>query len=267
MLRGTCDGNKTFARRIFCSIWPSKTSSTIAMAMVRSQVPQTLRSILYNSTTVVRPIAHGSGTSSCCPHARQISSSAIAWSEQGKARPSATPQEHEPSSSKRNISASQQTAEQPCSSPSTSPPEPKFSTSQSKFAAEQDKLPLPWLDRPLGVATKPSKFKIQATRQERAQAYIDGGRDEERKRIVKSATQGYFHDFHSLRSHGGKTWRAPSTLIRSDRALYFPEIEGTCLADRQRTSTTTLLEGKVSVVALLNSKISEVSSKAVECQV
>jgi len=33
---------------------------------------------------------------------------------------------------------------------------------------------------------------------------------------VKEATQGYFHDFHKLRSHGGKTWRAPGTLIRDD---------------------------------------------------
>lgn len=96
------------------------------------------------------------------------------------------------------------------------------------------------------------------TRTQRTQAYLEHGRREERERIIKSAAQGYFHDFHSLRSHGGKTWRAPNTLIRRDKALYFPEIEGICLADKRKTRTVNMFPGKVSVVALLNSKISEV---------
>ena len=79
-----------------------------------------------------------------------------------------------------------------------------------------------------------------------------------RRAIVKQATRGYFHDFHAMRSHGGKTWRAPPTLIRHDRALFFPDIAGTSLADKATRHTTDLWPGKVSLVSILNSKISEV---------
>lgn len=33
---------------------------------------------------------------------------------------------------------------------------------------------------------------------------------------VKEASTGYFHDLHMTRFHGGKTWMAPSVLIRED---------------------------------------------------
>ena len=39
-------------------------------------------------------------------------------------------------------------------------------------------------------------------------------------RRVKQASTGYFYDLHMTRVHGGKTWMAPSVLIRQDvRAL------------------------------------------------
>lgn len=78
-----------------------------------------------------------------------------------------------------------------------------------------------------------------------------------RKAIVKEATRGYFHDFHAIKSHGGKTWRAPNTLIKDDRALWFPRVEGTRLSDKNKVNTVDMLRGKVSIIALLGSKISE----------
>lgn len=98
---------------------------------------------------------------------------------------------------------------------------------------------------------------------------------------VKEATQGYFHDFHKLRSHGGKTWRAPGTMIRDDvrdagscvlpagahadciaqRSLYFPLMSGTRLADGKEIDTAQLLPGKVSIVAILTSAVSEVRTR------
>lgn len=84
---------------------------------------------------------------------------------------------------------------------------------------------------------------------------------QKRKELVKQATQGYFHDYNAMRKdggHGGKTWIAPNVLIREDRALYFPDISGTCLADRHKTShTTDLCRGKISLVTVLNTRISE----------
>lgn len=78
-----------------------------------------------------------------------------------------------------------------------------------------------------------------------------------RKAIVKEATRGYFHDFHAIKSHGGKTWRAPNTLIKDERALWFPRVEGTSLGDKMTVNTVDIFRNKVSVVALLGSKISE----------
>lgn len=102
---------------------------------------------------------------------------------------------------------------------------------------------------------------------------------------VKEATQGYFHDFHEIRregGHGGKSWIAPPVLIRQDvrplrdwhaaglsadgtficslqKALYFPNIQGTSMASRKTTHTTDLFKGRVSVVAVLTARVSEVS--------
>jgi len=60
-----------------------------------------------------------------------------------------------------------------------------------------------------------------------------------------------------VRFYGGKTWMAPKVLIREDKALYFPNIVGTRLSDGLKTHTTTLCKEKISVVAMLSTKISE----------
>ena len=33
---------------------------------------------------------------------------------------------------------------------------------------------------------------------------------------IKEASKGYFHDLNATRHHGGKTWIAPSVMIRED---------------------------------------------------
>ena len=47
-------------------------------------------------------------------------------------------------------------------------------------------------------------------------------------------------------------------MIRHDKALYFPDIEGTCLADRSKKHTADLVFGRVSIVAIMTSRVSEV---------
>ncbi|KAL9933528.1 hypothetical protein V8E36_007704 [Tilletia maclaganii] len=79
----------------------------------------------------------------------------------------------------------------------------------------------------------------------------------ERKAIVAEATKGYFHDFHSLRAHGGKTWRAPTSLIREERARWWPDWVGKRLSDGRSMSTAEALRGHVSLVSVLSSKASE----------
>jgi ATPase complex subunit ATP10 len=54
-------------------------------------------------------------------------------------------------------------------------------------------------------------------------------------------------------------------MIREDRALWFPQVSGTCLADRTTKDTVDLTAGKVSVIAILNSRISEVRT-SIKCK-
>ncbi|KAJ9108867.1 hypothetical protein QFC21_000187 [Naganishia friedmannii] len=99
------------------------------------------------------------------------------------------------------------------------------------------------------------------TWQEKKDELLDRDRHlAKRKALVKEATQGYFHDFHEIRregGHGGKSWTAPPVLIRQDKALYFPNIQGTSLASRKTTHTTDLFKGRISVVTVLTARVSE----------
>lgn len=79
----------------------------------------------------------------------------------------------------------------------------------------------------------------------------------ERRHLVKQVSKGYFHDYNELRHQGGKSWIAPNTLIREDLSLYFPDIEGTSLADRSKTHTTDLFPGKISLVVMSSFRSSE----------
>ena len=92
---------------------------------------------------------------------------------------------------------------------------------------------------------------------------------------IKEATKGYFHDMNMTRRHGGKTWIAPNVLIREDvcnlafllglltdvvpqKSLYLPNISGKSLLDKEVKNTTEICYGKVTLLAMLSTQISEV---------
>lgn len=153
-------------------------------------------------------------------------------------------------------------------SSSTAPPAaaPSPNATSRSQASPPPPPPLPWLNKPLGVRNKPTAQPISQSRKERMDYYLEKGRLEERERIIENAAKGYFHDFHDIRRNGGKSWRAPTTMIRSNRALYFPRIEGTCLKDRATKNTAEMCDRKVSVVCLLNTGISLVSAWSAHSQ-
>ncbi|KAE8226019.1 hypothetical protein CF319_g1333 [Tilletia indica] len=163
---------------------------------------------------------------------------------------------------------------------------PSFSTSASTLAAQAAAKPLPFLNSAPGFpfppsvianepspppssssssssskskassttttttdTSKPSRAAAAATRD--AKIYV------ERKAILSEATKGYFHDFHALRAHGGKTWRAPTSLIRSERSNYWPDWSGKRLSDGENLSTASLMKGKITLVSVLSSQASE----------
>jgi len=93
---------------------------------------------------------------------------------------------------------------------------------------------------------------------------------------LKEATKGYFTDLNATRRHGGKTWIAPNVMIREDvsllfvrgvcaiivssqKALYFPNMSGSRLDTRAKTHTTDMCKGRISVIALLSTRMSEAS--------
>lgn len=80
---------------------------------------------------------------------------------------------------------------------------------------------------------------------------------EKRKHILKEVSKGYFSDLNATRKHGGKTWIAPTVMIRQDKALYFPDVAGKTIANGETVHTTTLCAGRISVVSILSTKISE----------
>lgn len=117
------------------------------------------------------------------------------------------------------------------------------------------------LSRPLGVLEKPAV--VHATRMERLKQVLtdDKAIEEQRKHLVKEAvTKGYFHDLNATRHNGGKTWIAPKVLIRESKSLYFPDVAGKPLSGEAEKNTTHMCLGKISVISMLGTKISEIHS-------
>lgn len=116
---------------------------------------------------------------------------------------------------------------------------------------------LPFLPRPLGVRERPTTDRM-SWREEMMDQDI---RQARREALIKEATKGYFADLSATRRHGGKTWIAPPVLIREEKSLYFPDVVGTPLTGGNKVHTTDLCLGKVSVITVLSSKISEMQAK------
>ncbi|CDO70557.1 hypothetical protein BN946_scf184579.g13 [Trametes cinnabarina] len=148
--------------------------------------------------------------------------------------------------------------EPPAGTPPESKGKEKAQEVDGKEEAKKDELPL--LQRPLGVRERP-KPKGEKNWEETREKYLDQEkRLEERHHLAREATRGYFSDLSATRHHGGKTWIAPKVMIRQDKALYFPDISGTPLVGKEKVHTSNLLAGKVSVVTLLTTRISEIQT-------
>ncbi|SPO26617.1 related to ATP10 - F1F0 ATPase complex assembly protein [Ustilago trichophora] len=157
----------------------------------------------------------------------------------------------------KNPSSSSSPESSSSNAQSTKPLVRESSTSPESLNSQ----PLPYLSFALGLPNPPSSH-AETWSEKRARLTSSSYQMENRKAIVREATRGYFHDFHAIRSHGGKTWRSPTTLIKSENSRWFPRIQGTRLSDKSQTNTVTLLKNKISIVALLNSKISEEHTKS-----
>ncbi|KAI6029572.1 hypothetical protein PISMIDRAFT_9279 [Pisolithus microcarpus 441] len=120
--------------------------------------------------------------------------------------------------------------------------------------------PLPLLQRPLGVTERPQAH-IKSWEDTRKELVDEEMRLRQREHLLKEASKGYFTDLNATRRHGGKSWIAPSVMIREDKALYFPNVTGSRLDTREQAHTTDMCQGRVSVIAMLSTRMSEIHVK------
>ncbi|KAH8929657.1 hypothetical protein BT69DRAFT_125135 [Atractiella rhizophila] len=128
-------------------------------------------------------------------------------------------------------------------------------TSESpKPGQKQPELP-PYLSKPLGMKEPPTLGR-KAVIHFRDTVVNKDIRITERKHIIKQLGTSYYDDMITLTRYGDKNWVAPPALIKEDRALFFPNIEGTLLKDKSYMETAAMLPGKVSLVSVMSSRIS-----------
>lgn len=79
-----------------------------------------------------------------------------------------------------------------------------------------------------------------------------------RKKLTEKISTPYFREWSNMRHHKGKSFLAPPRLFKSDRALYFPNLNGqTLLKKGGLRDTTPVLEDKVSIVSVFSSAWAE----------
>ncbi|KAI6116143.1 ATP10 protein-domain-containing protein [Pisolithus sp. B1] len=134
------------------------------------------------------------------------------------------------------------------------------STSGGQGASGPAEAPLPLLQRPLGVTERPQAH-TKSWEDTRKELVDEETRLRQREHLLKEASKGYFTDLNATRRHGGKSWIAPNVMIREDKALYFPNVTGSRLDTREQAHTTDMCQRRVSVIAMLSTRMSEVHVK------
>ncbi|MCJ1243771.1 Mitochondrial ATPase complex subunit atp10 [Trapelia coarctata] len=113
------------------------------------------------------------------------------------------------------------------------------------------------LSRPLGLPTPPipaenTGIDTRTWRQRRDDFVNYDKHLEKRKALTKQVATPYFREWTSLQYAKGKTFLAPSSLLRAQKALYFPNLHGQTLSSRSPVPTTPLLHGHISIIALFS---------------
>jgi len=82
-----------------------------------------------------------------------------------------------------------------------------------------------------------------------------------RQDLVDKWSTNYFRDFKNIRKYrSGKTFIGNSHIYKRDKALYFPNFHGNTLKEKN-ANTTSVLQGKVSVVNVYSSQWGEIQTQ------
>ncbi|KAG0205853.1 hypothetical protein BGX28_002588 [Mortierella sp. GBA30] len=80
---------------------------------------------------------------------------------------------------------------------------------------------------------------------------------EKRKELLTDFQSGYFAEFSELSRTGSKLWKATTSMVNADKALYMPNIIGTSLKTSEPTELVDILKGKISLVAISGTRFGE----------
>ncbi|KAG0055434.1 Mitochondrial ATPase complex subunit atp10 [Gryganskiella cystojenkinii] len=80
---------------------------------------------------------------------------------------------------------------------------------------------------------------------------------EKRKELLQDFQSGYFSEFSELSKTGSKLWKATTTMVNADKALYMPNIIGTSLKSSEPVELVDLLKGRISLVTISGTRFGE----------
>lgn len=130
--------------------------------------------------------------------------------------------------------------------------------------AVEDYTPKP-LSRPIGLSKPPQAGENNGvdnrTWSQKRDDFVNYDKHlEKRKMLTQKMSTPYFREWSNMRLHKGKTFLAPPRLFKGSHALWFPNLHGETLVKEKEQAmkdTTTVLEGRVSVVTVFSSAWAE----------
>ncbi|KFH61955.1 hypothetical protein MVEG_12109 [Podila verticillata NRRL 6337] len=80
---------------------------------------------------------------------------------------------------------------------------------------------------------------------------------EKRKELLDDFQSGYFAEFSEINRTGSKLWKATTSMVNADKALYMPNIVGTSLKTSEPIELVDVLRGKISLLAISGTRFGE----------
>ncbi|KAG0346772.1 Mitochondrial ATPase complex subunit atp10 [Podila minutissima] len=144
----------------------------------------------------------------------------------------------------------------------------------SSEGTEQKQLPLSPFGGRFGVPEQPMSTKSQALSQANSKRspfskakegvkskmhdWTDEKRNlEKRKELLDDFQSGYFSEFSEVNRTGAKLWKATTSMVNADKALYMPNIVGTSLKTSEPIELVDVLRGKISLLAISGTRFGE----------